>query len=111
MTLSAPACRASSSLSPARTTTLIGTFGARWRTVSTSRMEVSSRPADTNTLAASVIRTASSVSSRLASPAKMLQPSFSACSSRSSLGSITTMHAGSVPRSTISATACDPETP
>src|SRR3546814_2154176 len=56
MTLLAPAWRASSSLSCARMTTLIGTCGDRWRTVRTIKIEVSSRPADTSTERACAMR-------------------------------------------------------
>ncbi len=111
MTLVAPACSASDSLSLARTTTLIGTLGASARTVSVMRMVESSRPAEISTFLALSIRTALSVSSREASAAMMLQPSASASASRSSLGSITTMQLGSVPRSINSATASEPEIP
>ena len=75
------------------------------------RIVVSSRPADTSTFCALAMRTAFSVWSRVASAAMMLQPSASASCNRSSLGSMTTMQLGSVPRSISSPTASEPEMP
>ena len=95
----------------ARMATLIGTCGARWRTVRTIRIELSSRPADTRTVRALAIWTSTNVSSFDASPCNTLQPAASAAAMRGPDWSITTMQAGSVPRAMSSRTASAPLVP
>jgi hypothetical protein len=98
-------------LSCDRITTLIGTSGASRRAVSTIRIEVSSRPAETITARAVLIRAASSAALRVALPSITVTPQASACCNARAESSITTTVCGSAPRRTSSRTASDPLVP
>ena len=111
MTVVAPAWRARSSLSSALTTTLIGTCGAMPRAVRTTRIEVSSRPADAATHFARSIFTAARVALRVASPSSTATPRLSASASAVGRTSITTIRCGGKPRRISSRTVSSPLAP